>query len=78
MSQVVDRELDARGLRCPLPLLKARQALNGLVSGQILRVFTTDPASLPDFSAYARQAGHELIQAEATSEGAYVVVLRKR
>jgi tRNA 2-thiouridine synthesizing protein A len=53
-------EVDARGLACPLPLLKAKQALNKLEAGQLLRVFTTDPGSVRDFKVFATQSGHLL------------------
>lgn len=72
-----DRELDARGLRCPLPLLKAKQALNTMSSGQVLHVLTTDPASVPDFTAYARQVGHALLSAGPAGEGEFSLLLRK-
>ena len=57
-----DRELDARGLKCPLPVLRTKKALNEMRSGQILRVTTTDPASVADFAALARQTGNELCE----------------
>lgn len=61
-----DRELDARGLNCPLPILKAKKALAALGSGQVLKVLSTDPGSLRDFQAFARQTGNEMLgQAEA-------------
>lgn len=55
------KELDARGLNCPLPILKAKKALAEMVSGQILRVIATDPGSVRDFQAFARQTGNELL-----------------
>ncbi|MCY3769553.1 MAG: sulfurtransferase TusA family protein [Gammaproteobacteria bacterium] len=57
-----DKELDARGLHCPLPILKAKKALNQLESGQILRVVATDPGSVKDFAAFASQTGNELLE----------------
>lgn len=61
-----DREVDARGLNCPLPILKAKKALAELVSGQVLKVLSTDPGSLRDFQAFARQTGNEMLgQSEA-------------
>ncbi len=57
-----DKELDARGLSCPLPILKAKKALNQLESGQILRVVATDPGSVKDFAAFANQTGNELLE----------------
>jgi len=55
------KELDARGLNCPLPILKAKKALAEMTSGQILRVMATDPGSVRDFQAFARQTGNELV-----------------
>jgi tRNA 2-thiouridine synthesizing protein A len=61
-----DREVDARGLNCPLPILKAKKALADLGSGQVLKVLSTDPGSLRDFQAFARQTGNEMVgQSEA-------------
>jgi tRNA 2-thiouridine synthesizing protein A len=60
-----DKELDARGLNCPLPILRAKKALNDMQSGQVLRVVATDPGSVKDFQAFAKQTGNELLsQAE--------------
>jgi tRNA 2-thiouridine synthesizing protein A len=56
-----DRELDARGLNCPLPILRAKKALADLHSGQVLKVLATDPGALRDFQAFSRQTGHELV-----------------
>ncbi len=73
----VDKEIDTRGLNCPLPILKAKKALAEIDSGQILKVVATDPGSVRDFQAFARQTGHELV--EQTSSGdEYVHCLRKR
>jgi tRNA 2-thiouridine synthesizing protein A len=55
------KELDARGLNCPLPILKAKKALTEMVSGEILRVLATDPGSVRDFQAFARQTGNTLV-----------------
>ncbi|MFN8841533.1 MAG: sulfurtransferase TusA family protein [Burkholderiales bacterium] len=61
-----DREVDARGLNCPLPILKAKKALSELGSGQVLKVVSTDPGSLRDFQAFSRQTGNEMVgQSEA-------------
>jgi tRNA 2-thiouridine synthesizing protein A len=56
-----DKDLDARGLNCPLPILKAKKALAEMTSGQILRVVATDPGSVRDFQAFARQTGNDLV-----------------
>ncbi len=58
----IDRELDARGLNCPLPILKAKKALSDMQSGQTLRVVATDPGSVRDFLAFAKQTGNELLE----------------
>lgn len=71
-----DMELDARGLNCPLPILRAKKALNGLTSGKVLKVMTTDPGAVKDFAAFAKQTGNELLSSsEAGSE--YVFFLKK-
>lgn len=72
-----DKELDTRGLNCPLPILKAKKALAEMQSGQILRVRATDPGSLRDFQAFARQTGNELVE-QQTLQGEYLHLLRRR
>ena len=62
-----DQELDASGLNCPLPILRAKKSLGGLEAGQVLRVIATDPGSVKDFEAFAKQTGNELL--ESTEEG---------
>lgn len=57
----VDRDLDVKGLNCPLPILRTKKALAEMESGQVLRVLSTDPGALKDFPAFARQTGNELI-----------------
>lgn len=69
-------ELDARGLDCPLPLLKAKQALNGLPPGARLRVVATDPGSQRDFAAFCRLAGHQLLESDE-EQGVYRYLLQK-
>ena len=56
-----DKELDARGLSCPLPILKTKKALNDLASGQVLKVVATDPGSVKDMQAFANQTGSALV-----------------
>jgi tRNA 2-thiouridine synthesizing protein A len=56
-----DKELDARGLNCPLPILRAKKALTEMQSGQVLRIVATDPGSVKDFQAFAKQTGNELL-----------------
>ena len=63
------KELDARGLNCPLPILRAKKALGEVESGQVLKILSTDPGSVKDFAAFAKQTGHELLStAEAGGE----------
>lgn len=71
-----DKELDARGLNCPLPLLKAKMELNGLASGAVLKVTATDAGSQRDFHTFARLAGHDLLHEEVEA-GVYTYWLRK-
>ena len=71
------KELDARGLNCPLPILKAKKALTDMLSGEVLKVVATDPGSVRDFQAFARQTGNELV--EQISAGAeFIHILRRR
>ena len=56
------KDLDARGLKCPLPILKAKKALSDMNSGDVLRVLATDPGSVRDFQAFARQTGNDLLE----------------
>ncbi len=56
-----DKELDARGLNCPLPILRAKKALTDMTSGQVLKIVATDPGAVKDFQAFARQTGNELL-----------------
>jgi tRNA 2-thiouridine synthesizing protein A len=64
-----DKEVDARGLNCPLPILRAKKALNDMASGQVLRILATDPGSVKDFQAFCKQTGNDLLsQAEAEKE----------
>ena len=62
-----DQELDARGLNCPLPILRAKKALSKMESGQVLRIIATDPGSVKDFEAFAKQTGNVL--EESKEEG---------
>lgn len=72
-----DRELDARGLNCPLPILRTKKSLNDMGSGQVLKVIATDPGSVRDFHAFSRQTGHELL-ASAAAGGEFVFLLKKK
>lgn len=62
------KELDARGLNCPLPILKAKKALAEMSSGEVLRVLATDPGSVRDFQAFARQTGNDLVGHSETNK----------
>jgi TusA-related sulfurtransferase len=73
----IDKEIDTRGLNCPLPILKAKKALADMQSGQLLKVVSTDAGSMRDFQAFAKQTGNELVQqSEAGSD--FIHVLRRR
>jgi len=63
-----DQELDARGLSCPLPILRAKKALNRLEPGQILKIVATDPGSVKDFEAFANQTGNELLDSSSQDQ----------
>ena len=73
-----DAEVDARGLHCPLPILKAKKALNTMQSGQLLRVLTTDGGALRDFAAFARQTGNTLLKQGQSEDRSDFHLLRKR
>jgi TusA-related sulfurtransferase len=73
----IDVEIDTRGLNCPLPILKAKKALTGMQSGQVLKVVSTDTGSVRDFAAFAKQTGNELLS--QTTEGSdFVHILKRR
>ncbi len=72
-----DKELDARGLACPLPIVKTRKALNDLTSGQVLKVTATDSGSLADMAAFSEQTGNELLSSSQDG-GTYVFYLKRR
>lgn len=73
----ISKEVDARGLNCPLPILKAKKALADMESGQLLKVLATDTGSLRDFKAFAKQTGNELVEQSALNEE-FIHVLRRR
>lgn len=72
-----DKELDARGLNCPLPILKAKKALAEMTTGQTLKVIATDGGSVRDFQAFAKQTGNELMSQESVG-GEHISVLKRR
>lgn len=70
-----DQELDARGIACPLPILKTRKLIKEMSPGQILKIRATDPGSVKDFSAYCNQTGNELLSS-GEEEGVYSYFIR--
>jgi TusA-related sulfurtransferase len=72
-----NKEIDTSGLNCPLPILKAKKALAEMVSGEVLKVVATDPGSVRDFQAFARQTGNELLEQSSGSEE-FIHYLRRR
>jgi tRNA 2-thiouridine synthesizing protein A len=75
--QQADREVDARGLNCPLPILRTKKALSEMQSGQVIRVLSTDPASVRDFQAFSHQTGNELI-GHGEQDGAFWFLMRRK
>ena len=73
----IDKELDTRGLNCPLPILKAKKALADMLSGQVLKVVSTDAGSTRDFQAFARQTGNDLVE-QQTLGSDFIHVLKRR
>lgn len=69
--------LDTKGLTCPMPLLKAKQALNALAPAALLRVYATDPGSVRDFVVFSRQSGHELLESNE-QDGVFSYLLKKK
>ena len=72
-----DKEVDTRGLNCPLPILKAKKALADMQSGQTLRIISTDGGSVRDFQAFAKQTGNELLE-QQTAGNDFIHVMRRR
>ena len=72
-----DQELDACGLNCPLPILRAKKALAGLDSGQVLHIIATDPGSVKDFEAFAKQTGNELLDSNEEGDKYHFLVKKK-
>jgi tRNA 2-thiouridine synthesizing protein A len=73
----VDKELDARGLNCPLPILRTKKSLTDMSSGQVLRILATDPGSVKDFQAFSRQTGNELLASD-TINNEFVFLMKKK
>ena len=73
----IDKELDTRGLNCPLPILKAKKALADMLSGQLLKVVSTDVGSVRDFQAFARQTGNDLVEQQTVGSDFFHVMKRR-
>ena len=71
-----DQELDATGLNCPLPILRAKKSLAAMSSGQVLKIVATDPGSVKDFEAFAKQTGNELMES-GEEDGKFVFMMKK-
>ena len=72
-----DKDLDTRGLNCPLPILRTKKALGEVQSGQVLRVVSTDPGSVKDFAAFCKQTGHELLS-QSDDKKEFTFFLKKK
>jgi tRNA 2-thiouridine synthesizing protein A len=70
----IDEELDARGLNCPLPILRTKKAMTGLSSGQVLKITATDPGSVKDMESFCRQTGNELLQSSQEGESFFFLI----
>ncbi len=77
MTERAAVELDLKGLDCPMPLLKAKKALNEMAPGALLRVIATDPGSVRDFEVFSRQSGNELLES-VSGDGEFRYLLRKK
>ena len=77
MSTTIVQTLDLKGLSCPLPIVKTAMAIKGLQSGELLEALATDPGSVPDFAAWCRSTGNELVE-QTTDDGVFRFVIRKR
>ena len=78
MAIDIDKEVDARGLRCPLPILRAKKAMNDMASGDVLKVIATDPGAPRDFLAFAKQTGNEIVGLTETPAKEFEILLRRR
>lgn len=76
MNAGPDHSLDAKGLACPLPVLRARKALNAMPSGATLEILATDPGSVNDFAAFCRSTGNELVSSR-DENGVFIFVIRR-
>ena len=76
-NRLIDQEVDARGLACPIPILRAKKALANMESGQVLHVLATDPSAIRDFQLFAQQTGNELLEQQQNGSE-YSIYLRRR
>ncbi len=76
MTLQIKQTLDARNLNCPLPILRTKKALNGLQTGELLKIQATDPGSVKDLSSFCEQTGNELVSSES-GENEFIFVIRK-
>ncbi len=72
-----DKELDARGLNCPLPILRTKKALTDMTSGQVLKIVATDPGSVKDFQAFSKQTGNELLASD-TADKEFIFFMKRK
>jgi tRNA 2-thiouridine synthesizing protein A len=72
-----DKEIDTRGLNCPLPILRTKKALGDVLSGQVLKIVATDPGSVKDFETFSRQTGHQLLSHSETG-GEFTFLMKKK
>ena len=77
MNLTIAKEVDTKGMACPLPILKAKRALAEVSSGELIRVVATEPASVRDFQAFAKQTGNELVE-QTNTASEYIHILRRR
>ncbi|UOP04861.1 sulfurtransferase TusA family protein [Conchiformibius kuhniae] len=71
-------QLDVTGLKCPLPILRAKKALAGMAAGEVLTVLATDAGAPDDFAAFCRHTGHELLRSESSADGVFTLVIRHK
>jgi len=72
-----DKELDARGLNCPLPILRTKKALTDMSSGQVLKIIATDPGAVKDFQAFSKQTGNELLSSDSANKE-FTIFMKKK
>jgi tRNA 2-thiouridine synthesizing protein A len=77
MAMDFDKELDARGLNCPLPILRTKKAMTDMASGQVLKVLATDPGAVKDFAAFSRQTGNPLLASEK-ADAEFIFFMKKK